>query len=213
MKCGAEGNVFVGTMLVDVYVKCGSLVDGRRGVRSKSKRVNWLCSYMHACNRECVKPDGLTYAAAALKAYCTLAALEKGRELHTQILKVGHEPIDLAVANNLIDMYSKCGSMVEAQKVFDMCPARDVVTWNTLIARCDLEHVDCRILSPWCKFRATGMVFDLFARMQEVGIQSRIEIKHKSLENRRKELVDSLSRKTSHLYVRGMRSPHPTASA
>jgi pentatricopeptide repeat protein len=41
------------------------------------------------------------------------------------------------VGCSLIDMYAKCGSMDDAQRVFSKMPSRDVVTWNAMI----LGHV------------------------------------------------------------------------
>eukprot|EP00250_Pteridium_aquilinum_P034497 c7669_g1_i2 orf=1-1518(-) len=40
-------------------------------------------------------------------------------------------------------MYAKCGSLYEAQQVFDGLPSRDIVSWNTLIAGY-VQHKGCQ---------------------------------------------------------------------
>ncbi len=35
-----------------------------------------------------------------------------------------------------MDMYSKCGSMEEAWRVFNRMPSRTVVTWNAILGGC-----------------------------------------------------------------------------
>ena len=37
------------------------------------------------------------------------------------------------LGNALMDMYARCGMLSKAQKVLEDLPARDVVSWNTLI--------------------------------------------------------------------------------
>ena len=58
------------------------------------------------------RPDGITMA-CLLPACGSLAALEIGRGIHGRILRNGYSS-ELHVANALIDMYVKCGSLVHA---------------------------------------------------------------------------------------------------
>ncbi len=46
---------------------------------------------------------------------------------------------NLFVGNSLVDMYAKCGSIEDMQKVFDMMLKHNVVSWSTMI----LGHVKC----------------------------------------------------------------------
>jgi len=43
--------------------------------------------------------------------------------------------VNMFVANSLITMYSKCGSIANARRVFDEMPERDTVAWTGMIAR------------------------------------------------------------------------------
>ncbi|KAJ0968227.1 hypothetical protein J5N97_025144 [Dioscorea zingiberensis] len=53
-------------------------------------------------------------------------------QLHCNVMKMGFGS-DLIIANDLIDMYAKCGRMDMAGKVFDGMPERNVVSWTVLM--------------------------------------------------------------------------------
>ncbi|CAK9275989.1 unnamed protein product [Sphagnum jensenii] len=76
-------------------------------------------------------PNTLTFV-SVLNACATLRALEEARQVHEQIIQSGCEG-DAFVGCSLVDMYAKCGSMEDAQSVFDKMPSRDAVTWNAMI--------------------------------------------------------------------------------
>ncbi|XP_024542486.1 pentatricopeptide repeat-containing protein At3g09040, mitochondrial-like [Selaginella moellendorffii] len=61
-----------------------------------------------------------------------LSSLEAGMGLHSQASKQGFS-CDVFVANTLIDMYAKCGSMQDACAVFHGMTQPDVVSWTSLI--------------------------------------------------------------------------------
>jgi pentatricopeptide repeat protein len=57
-----------------------------------------------------------------------------GKEMHAEIGKRRSMKHSLLVGNALIDMYAKCGLLVEAREVFDVLRARDVISWTSLIS-------------------------------------------------------------------------------
>ncbi|XP_031742900.1 pentatricopeptide repeat-containing protein At2g21090-like [Cucumis sativus] len=59
--------------------------------------------------------------------------LRVGMSLHSHLIKTALS-FDLFLANRLIDMYSKCNSMENAQKAFDDLPIRNIHSWNTILA-------------------------------------------------------------------------------
>eukprot|EP01018_Ginkgo_biloba_P033989 Gb_34779 [translate_table: standard] len=79
-----------------------------------------------------MKSDNFTFA-CILSACATLLFLEYGRLLHGHITKAGFES-DVFVASGLVDMYAKCGSMDDADQLFEKMPERDGVAWNSIIA-------------------------------------------------------------------------------
>ncbi|KAI3799807.1 hypothetical protein L1987_35111 [Smallanthus sonchifolius] len=79
-----------------------------------------------------VQPDKYTYT-FVLKACTILLDIEEGVLLHEQITKRGLES-DVFIGTGLIDMYCKCGHLVQARQVFDKMPKRDVALWNVMLA-------------------------------------------------------------------------------
>ncbi|EFJ24877.1 hypothetical protein SELMODRAFT_100511 [Selaginella moellendorffii] len=54
-------------------------------------------------------------------------------EIHSQAAGLKGCLEDIFVANTLVDVYSKCGSMSDARRVFDRMECHDVVSWNSLL--------------------------------------------------------------------------------
>ncbi|KAH8940749.1 hypothetical protein BDL97_14G001600 [Sphagnum fallax] len=103
-----------------------------------------------------MSPDSFTFV-PVLNACASLRALEAGRKVHEEIIQSGCKA-DVFVGSSLVDMYSKCGSIEDACKVFNNMPSRDVVTWNAMI----LGHVKC----------GQGQKeLELFHQMQQKGVQ------------------------------------------
>lgn len=100
--------------------------------------------------------DAVTFV-CLFQACASVAGLEKGREVHAQFLESGLETCDLFVASTIIDMYARCGSMVDAQRVFDALPDRDIVTWNALVA-------------GYARQGQSELVFDLLDKLTQDGI-------------------------------------------
>ncbi|XP_007040864.2 PREDICTED: pentatricopeptide repeat-containing protein At4g19220, mitochondrial [Theobroma cacao] len=59
--------------------------------------------------------------------------LREGRSIHGYAIRK-QMMSDALVINSLLDMYSKCNSVVKAEFLFDMIPKRDLVSWNTMIS-------------------------------------------------------------------------------
>eukprot|EP01018_Ginkgo_biloba_P031528 Gb_16955 [translate_table: standard] len=149
VRTGFESDVIVGSALVDIYVKCGSIEDARKLFDRMPARnvVSWTAMIVgYAQNghgvealklylqMQChgVKVDQYTMA-GILRACASIAALEQGKRVHADIVRIGFE-LDVSVSNALIDMYGKCGRIEDAQKVFDNVVEPDVASWNAMIA-------------------------------------------------------------------------------
>ncbi|KAJ0096377.1 hypothetical protein Patl1_28793 [Pistacia atlantica] len=76
-------------------------------------------------------------AVATLIQICSsISSLKRARQLHALILTTA-TPINVQtpyLLNNVITMYSRCGSLRDAQRVFDGMPSRSLVSYNALIA-------------------------------------------------------------------------------
>ena len=75
----------------------------------------------------------------AIHACASVGNLRFGQQIHVLSIRKALG-LNLAVANSLVDMYCTCESILEARRLFDEMPERNLVTWNTIIAgssRCD----------------------------------------------------------------------------
>ncbi|XP_024536785.1 pentatricopeptide repeat-containing protein At2g33680-like isoform X1 [Selaginella moellendorffii] len=159
---GCDRQLLVASAVMDMYGRCGSLLDARIAFDKSGSwnTVLWnglmfcyvengeaemaleLLSAMHSNGLE---PDALSYVSAC-KACASLASkakatansatvarsLERGRELHCEAANFGFFS-EIFLANSVVDMYAKCGSMREARRAFDAMAFYNVVSWTTLI--------------------------------------------------------------------------------
>eukprot|EP01018_Ginkgo_biloba_P007317 Gb_00862 [translate_table: standard] len=173
IKTGYEPNIFAGSALVDMYVKCGDIEDACKLFCSMPKRdvVSWtamVAGYCQQGNDEealklfghmlCagMKPNQFTFS-SVLSACASLAALEQGRQIYAHIIKSNFVS-EVSVENALVTMYSKCGNIEDARRVFDAMSNRNLISWNAMIAGC-AQHGNGK------------EALQLFERMQQVTIK------------------------------------------
>ncbi|KAI5085043.1 hypothetical protein GOP47_0001212 [Adiantum capillus-veneris] len=143
-----ERDVFVGSTLIDMYAKCGSILKAEEAFDKLLVRniVSWnalLTGYVEHClgmeaidhfeqmQHAGVYPDAVTMI-CTLKACAINEARSRGQELHMEISSRGLDR-ELRVGSALVDMYTKCGLLADAQNAFDRMPIQDVVVWTALI--------------------------------------------------------------------------------
>ncbi|KAI5060611.1 hypothetical protein GOP47_0025031 [Adiantum capillus-veneris] len=148
LKEDLEADLFVGSALVDMYAKCGSLQEAHDVFEKLGERdvVTWcamIAGFMQqGCGVDALKlhekmrkegtePNLITLV-SLLKACATIDAVSEGELVHTQIVERGFEG-DMFTANTVIDMYVQFQRINDARKVFDMMPKKDAVSWNAMI--------------------------------------------------------------------------------
>ncbi|GAB2274160.1 hypothetical protein Dimus_008929 [Dionaea muscipula] len=139
----------VGNALVDMYAKCGQFKEANMIFKSLAHqgKVPWTAMIsalvqkglyeeglkifldMH---RASVGPDQATFA-SILRASASLASLSLGKQMHSILVRSGFLP-NVFCGSALIDMYAKCGSMVDGIQVFKEMPNRNIVSWNALLS-------------------------------------------------------------------------------
>lgn len=149
LKMGYESQIYIMTALVDMYAKCGSLVDARNGFDYLKEPDIVLWTSMiggYAQNGEnetaltlyCrmqmegILPNELTMA-SVLRACSSLAALEQGKQIHARTIKYGFN-LEVPIGSALSTMYAKCGSLEDGNLVFRRMPTRDILSWNAMIS-------------------------------------------------------------------------------
>ncbi|KAJ7568880.1 hypothetical protein O6H91_01G051500 [Diphasiastrum complanatum] len=171
---GLNSNTFLGNTLVNMYAKCGSVLDARQVFDSMTEHnvfswTNIISAYAnHGKSKEAINlfrqmqqtgllPNNVTYV-VVLKACARIQALEQGKQLHSDIIKSGFES-DVIVGSTLVDMYAKCKCIEHARQVFDNMRERDVVSWNTMI-------------SGYAQHGFGNEALDLYEKMKQEGVQA-----------------------------------------
>ncbi|KAG6528373.1 pentatricopeptide repeat-containing protein At3g62890-like [Zingiber officinale] len=77
-------------------------------------------------------PDNYTHPILIGAAGIRSSELE-GMQIHSHVVKFGFET-DVYALNTLINMYSVCGNLDDAQLLFDRSPVLDSVSWNSILA-------------------------------------------------------------------------------
>ncbi|PON87262.1 DYW domain containing protein [Trema orientale] len=166
-----ESNLFVCNALMDMYAKCGSMEDAHlvfSGMPVKDI-VSWntmIGGYSQNClpndalklfseMQQNSKPDSITVA-CILPACASLAALDRGREIHGYILRNGYFQ-DQIVANALVDMYAKSGLLALAQILFDMIPTKDLISWTVMIAGYGMHGFGTEAIAAFNEMRDAGI--------------------------------------------------------
>ncbi|MCO5599144.1 hypothetical protein L7F22_053244 [Adiantum nelumboides] len=173
VKRGMEGDFQLGNTLVDMLGKCGLLEEARSVFDKLPNRnvVSWgamiMCYVQQGSNEEAIHcfeqmqleglpPDGVIFT-CSLKACCSLGAVDKGQEVHNEVIKLGFEK-DIHTGTTLVDMYGQFGLLSEARAVFDELPARNLLSWSALIKGYGLNH-------------KSQMALQCFQDMQEEGVK------------------------------------------
>ncbi|XP_024515154.1 pentatricopeptide repeat-containing protein At3g09040, mitochondrial-like [Selaginella moellendorffii] len=208
--------------LVHMYARCGSLDDARLvflAIPSKNT-VSWttiIAAFAQQENRDYIEAafqlfremdlDGVAptevtiFYALETCSKMDRGGLASGRALHTAMDTAGRVELlsSVEVLNSLLDMYASCGSLIDAEAIFDRLLGSssknvDVVSWTNMIAayvqhgqsssalllakKMDLEGVKpdeiamSTILGACTAHQATSLGRELHRRARELGYAS-----------------------------------------
>ncbi|KAG8056021.1 hypothetical protein GUJ93_ZPchr0001g32449 [Zizania palustris] len=157
-KTPFAGDVFVGSALLDMYAKCGHLADARQLFDEMPERnvVSWsalICGYadsgMHSAAveifrlalEEAVPVNDFTVS-CIVRVCATGTLFELGAQVHARSIKTALNASPF-VGSSLLSLYSKCGLVERAYRVFGEAPERNLGIWNAvLIASAQHGHTD-----------------------------------------------------------------------
>ncbi|MED6170527.1 hypothetical protein PIB30_031869 [Stylosanthes scabra] len=160
------------TTMISGYIKCGMIKEARKlfdRVDAEKNVVIWTA--MNGLSEEALKmfnkmqaddwlkPNTGTFV-TVLGACSDLAGLIEGQQIHQLISKTIFQE-NTYVVSALINMYSKCGELRTARKMFDdgLLSQRDLISWNGMIAA--YAHHGCG-----------KEAINLFNEMQDLGFQA-----------------------------------------
>ena len=146
----ARDVLLVGNALIDMYAKCDLISKSQEVFEQLALRdgISWNTIIAGYVDREQGKealqcfelmqiegfsPNMVTFT-CLLKACGSIESADNGQQIHSEIVKQGLLGKDTVVGTALIDMYTSCGLLPEAQDVFQKMPIQDVVSWTALIS-------------------------------------------------------------------------------
>lgn len=177
VKMGLQLDLMLNNDLIDMYGKCGRMglaysVFDRMLERNVVSWTALMCGYLQNGNASRslslfrqmrssgIEPNEFTFS-INLKASGILGIPQNGMQIHGVCAKTGFEWVP-TVANSIIDMYSKCGRISEATRLFNIMPVKNLISWNAMIAGYTLEGNDDRALLLFRKMQEQGEVPDEF---------------------------------------------------
>ncbi|XP_023520702.1 pentatricopeptide repeat-containing protein At2g13600-like isoform X2 [Cucurbita pepo subsp. pepo] len=81
--------------------------------------------------RQEVRPDWVTFV-TTISSCSELAISKLGTQIISQAVRVGLGS-DVSVANSAITLYSRCGKIEDAHKVFDSIREKNLISWNSIM--------------------------------------------------------------------------------
>lgn len=128
-----------------------------RGFSQSTQPIEAINIYYKMYSFHGFSGDNMTFI-FVFKACARVLDIKTGQKFHVHAVKLGFDSY-LFVANALIHMYSSCGELGFARKVFDTMGERDLVSWNSLIC----GYSQCK------KFKE---LLGFFNAMQEANVKA-----------------------------------------
>lgn len=171
-----EHNIFVSCALIDMYAKCHLMgvvekvfwrVQDKNTVCfnilisgfMKNNQVQEGFDIFHIMLEQGLQPSSVTFM-ILLSACGDISALRIGRQLHGYIVRSLLEESENALSCALVEMYSKCGSIVEAELVFDSQVEKDVALWNSMISAYSVHGMSKKAIALFEQMERSGAVPD-----------------------------------------------------
>ncbi|KAL5059938.1 hypothetical protein RYX36_031544 [Vicia faba] len=188
---GFELDLYMMNRVLSMHVKCFLMHDARKLFEDMPERdlSSWMVmigglvdtgKYSEAfelflCMWEELNDGKSRTFATMIRASAGLGSIEIGKQIHTCILKRAVDG-DQFVDCSLIDMYSKSGSIEDAQRVFDQMPQKTTVGWNTIIASYALQGYSEEALGIYYEMRDSGAKIDHFTISTVIRICARLAL-------------------------------------
>ncbi|CAH8320061.1 unnamed protein product [Eruca vesicaria subsp. sativa] len=144
IKSGAWSDLFLQNCLIGLYIKCGFLGFSRQVFDRMPQRdsvsynsmidgyhMEALEVFNHMEKESHLSPDETTLV-IVLSAIAQLGRLSKAIDMHLYIVEKQF-PLSGKLGVALIDMYSKCGSIQHAMRVFEGIESKSIDHWNAMI--------------------------------------------------------------------------------
>uniref|UniRef100_A0A803MB85 Pentatricopeptide repeat-containing protein n=1 Tax=Chenopodium quinoa TaxID=63459 RepID=A0A803MB85_CHEQI len=116
--------------------------------------------YYQSMRSKSLLPNRFT-TSFTLKACARIYDYRSGLKIHSLVVKLGFDK-NMYVNTSLVSMYSKCGSIYDAHKVFDNMPEKDLRSWNAIISGYLDAGKFSEVLNLFRRFLGNGLKPDGF---------------------------------------------------
>ncbi|CAI9093463.1 OLC1v1028965C1 [Oldenlandia corymbosa var. corymbosa] len=149
-KWGYEWYPVVGNSVIDMYFKCGRVSDAESMFHAMPGRslITWnvmIAGYaldidgkkslllFKELREHGETPDEYTFT-STLKACSAAGAISEGTQIHALLTASGFPFLSQKILSAaLIDLYVKCGFLIEAHKLFNEAEEKSAISWSALI--------------------------------------------------------------------------------
>eukprot|EP01018_Ginkgo_biloba_P001343 Gb_25869 [translate_table: standard] len=128
----------------------------REGVRTLTKEDR-MEEAVHILGGTSPRVDDFTYH-SLLQGCLDNKTLGEAKLIHGHMIQTQFKFQDISLGNKLVTLYAKYGNLLDARRVFDHMPERDVISWTVIIA-------------AYPKLGYSEESLALFHQMQRTGIQ------------------------------------------
>lgn len=168
-----KSNTLVGTALVNLYAKCGSLDEARTMFDALIVRdaISWNAMIVACAQKKLGKealqllcgmqmeglmPTEVTLA-SIFDACASFAGLREGKRIHAIVIQ-GAFGVDVALDTALVNMYAMCGQLEYAESVFNEMPQQNLVSWSAMIAAYAQHGHSTKVLQVSRKMQRAGLI-------------------------------------------------------
>lgn len=177
VKGSLPSSLFFRNHLLNMYVKCGDLVDGLQLFEEMpdTNVVSWSAVIAglvkHGCPNEALslfrrmRCDGITKPnqftlVSAVQASSLVENLTEAYKIYAVVVRLGFES-NIFLVNAFLTALIRHGELAEALEVFDDCPYKDIVSWNAMMAGfLQFSYMD--VPDFWCRMIRDGVKPDHF---------------------------------------------------
>ncbi|KAL3721877.1 hypothetical protein ACJRO7_034252 [Eucalyptus globulus] len=144
VKTGFRQNSCVAGGLIDLYAKCKGAMSDCKKVYQEIEEPDLEFSEealdcFRSMRRVGYRPDDCRFI-CAISACSNLSSPSQGKQMHGLVIKSEIPSNWISVDNALVAMYSKCGNLGDARRLFNRMPEHNTVLLNSMIAGC-AQHV------------------------------------------------------------------------
>ncbi|CAN8318803.1 unnamed protein product [Cochlearia groenlandica] len=145
VKQGLELDCVLSTTLVDLYGKCGHIVESRRVFETvlcrdlviwnalvSSYVVNGMIDEAFGLLKLMGFENGVIGDTFTFSSLLSVCRIDQGKQIHAIVFKLSFQ-FDIHVATALVNMYAKGNHMRDGRECFESMLVRNVVSWNAMI--------------------------------------------------------------------------------